>query len=273
MTDERSFLDAILAEPDDDNVRAVYADWLDDQAAEAHQPVPCPRAEFIRVQIAIARALAEEPAGEHPVRCIGRRLGFHKESAFLAAFIGDRVCDCILCLQKRERELLGRHVEGEWGENAWEWFKEPYPWIQGRTTARGFIDSLACSAGDWLTYGDGILREQPVRRVTLRTRPNWMHRNGKVWLHDGDFECGAQRVCRNVSVGDKVHDLEKRITYLKGLFLAEWPRIEFEVPPERPVTREDFDAITRDILADCMSRWSMPAPLIEPLSIVFPRHV
>lgn len=292
MTDARSFLEAILAEPDDDNVRAVYADWLDEQAAEAHEPTPTPRAEFIRLQLAIARALAEEPAGEDPVRCIGRRLGFHKESAFLAAFIGDRVCDCILCLQKRERELYqeldfwaemrGVHqtmrpgaglCTGHADRPRWRlrygngdndiWFE----------MARGFVDRIELCAADWLLYADALLSAHPIRKVTLTTRPNWMIRRDLVWLHDGNFEAGAARACRNVTTADQVASLEWKITYLKGLFLAEWPRIEFEVPPDRPVTQGDFDAITRDILADCMSRWSFPAHIIEPRSIVFPRNV
>ena len=46
--DERAFLDATLAQPDDDTVRLVYADWL----AENSEP---DRGEFIRVQIELAR--------------------------------------------------------------------------------------------------------------------------------------------------------------------------------------------------------------------------
>ncbi len=48
MTDGDALLRAILANPDDDTPRLVYADWLD----ENDQPA---RAEFIRVQIELAR--------------------------------------------------------------------------------------------------------------------------------------------------------------------------------------------------------------------------
>ena len=44
----RAFLEAILAQPDDDTPRLVYADWLEEQGDSA-------RAEFIRVQIERAR--------------------------------------------------------------------------------------------------------------------------------------------------------------------------------------------------------------------------
>src|SRR4051794_26324308 len=44
MSEQQSLLAAVVADPDDDAVRRVYADWLDENG----QPE---RAEFIRVQI------------------------------------------------------------------------------------------------------------------------------------------------------------------------------------------------------------------------------
>jgi uncharacterized protein (TIGR02996 family) len=54
MVNEKGFLEAITAEPDDDEVRLIYADWLDDH----DQPG---RAEFIRAQVALARADERDP--------------------------------------------------------------------------------------------------------------------------------------------------------------------------------------------------------------------
>jgi uncharacterized protein (TIGR02996 family) len=48
MTDEDAFLEAIRAAPDEDAPRLIYADWLDENGDSD-------RAEFIRVQIALAR--------------------------------------------------------------------------------------------------------------------------------------------------------------------------------------------------------------------------
>lgn len=45
---ERQLLDAVIADPDDDDVRLVYADWIEDEGDEA-------RGELIQVQIALAR--------------------------------------------------------------------------------------------------------------------------------------------------------------------------------------------------------------------------
>ena len=44
MTDESAFIRSILAEPDADGPRLVYADWLEERGETA-------RSEFIRVQI------------------------------------------------------------------------------------------------------------------------------------------------------------------------------------------------------------------------------
>jgi uncharacterized protein (TIGR02996 family) len=52
MTDRSSFLRAILANPDEDAPRLIYADWLEEQG-DADQ------AEFIRVQCELARLSAE----------------------------------------------------------------------------------------------------------------------------------------------------------------------------------------------------------------------
>ena len=47
-TDERTFLNAICAQPDDDTARLVFADWL----AENGDP---DRGEFIRCEVELAR--------------------------------------------------------------------------------------------------------------------------------------------------------------------------------------------------------------------------
>src|SRR3954470_3857617 len=53
MNDDRPFLDAIREAPDDDAVRLVYSDWLEDRGDAA-------RAEFIRAQVELARGVADE---------------------------------------------------------------------------------------------------------------------------------------------------------------------------------------------------------------------
>src|SRR3954463_15201453 len=49
MTSEEAFVQAILADPEDDTPRLVFADWLDEHGQHA-------RAEFIRLQCRLAAA-------------------------------------------------------------------------------------------------------------------------------------------------------------------------------------------------------------------------
>jgi uncharacterized protein (TIGR02996 family) len=73
MTQEDAFLQAIRDNPEDDTVRLIYADWLQDHG----EPAETARAELIRVQCGLARR------GDGPER---------------------------LPLRQREQELLHRHL-------------------------------------------------------------------------------------------------------------------------------------------------------------------
>src|SRR5262245_17600983 len=53
--EQRGLLDAVAAHPDDDHDRRVYADWLEDHGDP-------PRAEFVRLQLALARLPEDHPA-------------------------------------------------------------------------------------------------------------------------------------------------------------------------------------------------------------------
>lgn len=57
MSIEAAFLEDVIANPDDDGPRLVYADWLEDHGQAE-------RAEFIRVQIALARMDPAAPGRE-----------------------------------------------------------------------------------------------------------------------------------------------------------------------------------------------------------------
>src|SRR5262249_35857239 len=92
---DEGFLDAILEDPEDDAVRLIYADWLE----EHDQPA---RAEFIRVQIALAKLHAFDP----------RRAP----------------------LARRERELLAAHEIA--------WVSDLPQGVEGWQFARGFIESV-----------------------------------------------------------------------------------------------------------------------------------
>ena len=69
MTHE-AFLQDIIDDPDDDGLRLIYADWLDDHGQS-------PRAELIRVQVELARLPAGDPRRKGPEARERRLLGEH----------------------------------------------------------------------------------------------------------------------------------------------------------------------------------------------------
>src|SRR5580704_2443031 len=114
------FLRLILADPDADGPRLVYADWLDDQGQSA-------RAEFIRVQCAVAALPADDPKIE--------------------------------ALRSRADVLLEQHRVA-WGEplagmaTRWDW-------------GRGFPDVVRMEAKVFLARGEDLFGAVPVRHVEL----------------------------------------------------------------------------------------------------------
>src|SRR5262245_48701346 len=90
--DNQAFLDAIIAAPEDDAPRLVYADWLDDHGDSD-------RAEFIRVQCDLARrpkydpdrppleARERELLKKHEARWAKPLMGFGRDLRFRRGFV------------------------------------------------------------------------------------------------------------------------------------------------------------------------------------------
>src|SRR5947209_10402598 len=114
------FLRLIRTDPDADGPRLVYADWLEDQGHAA-------RAEFIRVQCAVAALPADDPHAA--------------------------------ALRTRADILLEQHRVA-WGEllaglaTRWDW-------------VRGFPEVVRLEAKVFLTRGEELFAAAPVRHVEL----------------------------------------------------------------------------------------------------------
>jgi uncharacterized protein (TIGR02996 family) len=145
----------ILAQPADDTVRLVFADWLDEHG----QPE---RAEFIRVQV------------QHAQFCLlitdsRDNMG---NGWSLPSLEKEQCAD----LKHRERELWDRcgvgksfDMHGLQSRLWWEDYKQEHNICAVR---RGFVERVACTALDWATHAAAILAAHPVRRVGLTTDPN-----------------------------------------------------------------------------------------------------
>lgn len=156
--DGKGLLDAILADPSSDDLRLIYADWLEDEGQAE-------RAEFVRVQIRIATL---EAASGHP------------RTTPLALSCKCAVCEEAAPLRRRERSLLSEAA------NWWGWLADLYPLLGTHAIAdlnrcsddaahgvrfrRGFVETVRCPLAAWNAHGPAIVRAHPVQRVELTDR-------------------------------------------------------------------------------------------------------
>jgi uncharacterized protein (TIGR02996 family) len=159
-------LQAILSEPGDDSVRLVAADWLDEHG----QPG---RAEFIRLQVALARRPNDDACRAacrppHFSGCPERRL-LQRERELWRHHGCDWEADVRDALRTGRRlnaDPLGQALRCEW--------------------RRGFVWRVAWNCADFFRHAGVLFRCQPVEAVTLSdcepdtttNRPRW------TWLPD-----------------------------------------------------------------------------------------
>jgi uncharacterized protein (TIGR02996 family) len=120
MTDEDALMRAVIADPDDDAPRLIFADWLDENGQ-------CERAEFIRVQIALAEMATNDERRPELRRC--------------------------------ERRLLRR-----WGNR---WTQALRPAVFNYIFRRGFVESVVCIADEFLSNGKPLFALAPIRFLWL----------------------------------------------------------------------------------------------------------
>jgi uncharacterized protein (TIGR02996 family) len=122
MTPREAFVQAIRDAPDDDTLRLVFADWLEENGEAA-------RAEFIRVQIALARPSLNDEFGQGPLR-------------------------------DRENELMEALIP--------EWLSALGIDAAQCGGSRGFIEELSLGVGEFLRRGEHLLRAEPIRVLRVR---------------------------------------------------------------------------------------------------------
>jgi uncharacterized protein (TIGR02996 family) len=120
MTDEDALLRAVIADPDDDAPRLIYADWLDENGQ-------CERAEFIRVQIALAGMSSDD----------GRRPE----------------------LRRVERRIIRRRGK--------HWTEPLRPLVLQHSFRRGFVETADCFADEFVSRGGDLFSLAPIRHLWL----------------------------------------------------------------------------------------------------------
>jgi uncharacterized protein (TIGR02996 family) len=157
MTHHEGFLRDIIANPEEDVLRLIYADWLTENGEEDY-------GEFIRVQCritAIDAALEDTGDCNQPdcPGCVERR-----------------------ALRRRERELLT-------DVNRWRWLGLcGHPGDDFSVTfRRGFLAEITLPCDQWMRHGPALVRAALLESVRLSDRAPLLIVSGSwVWLRQGD---------------------------------------------------------------------------------------
>lgn len=167
---DRPFIAAVLAAPDDDVPRVLYADHLRDTGRDA-------RAELIDAGVRLHNTLCHQPDRDPVVD--PPRTPYNR-------FCNDTLCEhCEL--DRRVADLLQRRrmalIDGRVSAVEFSWL--PWPlrsWLltvgEGRAQfdnpesptwgwRRGFVEEVACTADGWLHHGRDLVRATPITRVTI----------------------------------------------------------------------------------------------------------
>ncbi len=201
MNDHDSLLAAILAHPDEDTPRLMFADWLQENGQSA-------RAEFIRAQV---RGVPDDwiynQPSQHPLT--------PHQQGHRSAFPGWRLlgwnpADRDVRYQRPYEQGLSHSV-----------FKVMF--------ARGFADRVTLSAVDWLTHAEAVLARHPLRQVKLTTMPR-TRTTGRSDPFTGEFLWLAD-LGGNHRGGLILHeDYPDRRSAVVARLQAEWPGVTFEIP-------------------------------------------
>lgn len=146
MSEGDYLLAAVLDRPEDDAVRLVYADWLEERGALDDAD----RAEFVRVQIELDDFL---PRGDGRCSCCGCPPGeLHAGSCRRAALL------------MREEALLDAGPAALPNRLAWRWHVHPDISCEFR---RGFVASVSLTLADFLEHAAALFKAHPVESVAL----------------------------------------------------------------------------------------------------------
>ncbi|MBN9118381.1 MAG: TIGR02996 domain-containing protein [Planctomycetes bacterium] len=233
MSDRDALIAAILANPDEDTPRLVFADWLDEHG-------DAPRAEFIRVQCELARQ--REAEADLP-ESFGTTCS---DSGEWVMVWRPHDTEERIALLKREAELLRAHANG--------WMSGLPPFVMnGRTRhalrfRRGFVGRVQAWLGPLTTGARELWKRNPVE---------------SVWLIEGAG--GARKklpACRSLATLREIQFTEPRCD-------ASWLEPYAECPHLAGVRTQIFGY---GLLTDAAARLLARAPHLRPEALTFNGH-
>ena len=253
-TNAELLLKAILADPDDDTARLLYADALDEAAAERGEPIPTAQAELIRVQVEFARLdevdqrcpfvpeYSRPEPGPKPVPrwrdedyCMCPGCGLVRREQPLLRDVGPRLFEQTVAPLFVPSGCASWSVEGPQPKG--QMVLHGLSAVQHNPFRRGFIENWTLQADQWLSHADAITAAHPVRWVTLTGgQVNWSNHS----VHDGRDGFGGTAeyyllrgagptLRRGATVRlPTIGILHTEI--IRAVLEAEWPRITFDLP-------------------------------------------
>ncbi|HEY1189656.1 MAG TPA: TIGR02996 domain-containing protein [Gemmata sp.] len=167
-------LRAILANPDEDSPRLMFADWLD----ESDRPAARARARFIRAQVQSHREGAPDGA---EVRDLFRDWWQEWFGYLTAADPSGFMCSLgepykhpailgyfpVISDDDRWTENANYRLTGDWGTGPTRCTDYYCWWL----VQRGFVSVVRAHWPHWLRFGASICVSQPVTEVILSTAP------------------------------------------------------------------------------------------------------
>lgn len=151
MTERDAFIQAICQDPQNDTIRLIFADWLDERGD--------PLGEFIRVQIRL----------HHEGKYVGK--GAVHDNQLPCERIYNREDPTTAELWQRSYELVNSH-DVEWTKDLFETtdglYRRFFLTLLGWT--RGFPSSINISVREWNAKADELLLKYPLEKVTLNHR-------------------------------------------------------------------------------------------------------
>lgn len=217
MHTKADFLPEILANPDDDTPRLVFADFLQERGEND-------RAEFIRVQCELAAipwvSYGRITSGTFYTR--DGATGGHVPTVSFARY-----------KELRQREQATKRGMSGWfpkpfGDFRFHWSVTHAPHTRGYLVHRGFPCLVTCTAAEWLDRADAILAVQPIRQVVLTDE--WP---GLIPLADclpGNQHVSNMRRWIGVRpIGDGARPRNDRLADMLG---TEFPGVTFRLPED-----------------------------------------
>ena len=224
-TDLDGLLAGILASPDDDLPRLMYADALDEAGEHS-------RAEFIRVQVEIARIADKKGIVHSVVRGdLLRRADELLHASLLAALDMPQIWPAW-------SHTLDVYHWSQWWIN--DWFEEPNRRQAACYHHRGFVEAVIASQDLWFAHGDHIIARHPIREVRLVTWPEVVSQTYERERHtELTLTAGARQASFTVEhrlihhIGqDRYGEFYRGI--VDRLLYQLWPTVRFVLPAGQP---------------------------------------